>query len=282
MSKLKDRSLYLIITEEFCRGRTAVEVARLAIAGGVDIIQMREKDRPFNELLAKGKELLAVCKGHGVPFIVNDDPELTREIGADGVHLGQEDMRSLPVEKARAILGREAIIGISTHSLEQLRKAQGFDADYIAFGPIFPTKTKDYSIGTSGVREAAAASDKPVFFIGGIDASNLGTLVAEGARRIALIRALAGAGDVRSAAARLKKMLSLTRKKGCGMTIRINGKAEAAGPASNLEELVRARMLSPDKIVVEHNMRIVSKEDWLRTPLEDGDVLEIISFVGGG
>jgi len=205
MNRLKDRNLYLVITEEYCRGRTAVEVARRAIAGGVDIVQMREKDRQRAELIAKGKELLAVCRTGGVPLIINDDPKLALEIGADGVHLGQEDLQRFPIEKARGLVGPDGIIGISTHSLAQFREAEGWDVDYIAFGPVFPTKIKDYSIGTSDVKTAASSAKKDIFFIGGINLSNVKKLSVEGCRKIAVIRAITEAEEIEDAARLLKK-----------------------------------------------------------------------------
>ena len=203
--RINDSSLYLIITEEYCCGRPAAEVARRAIAGGVDIIQMREKDKPFNELLAKGKELFSVCKGKGVPFIVNDDPVLARDIGADGIHLGQEDLRRFPIEKARDTLGAGKIIGVSTHSLVQFREAQGWGVDYVAFGPVFPTKTKDYSIGTSDIKAVALPVKKSVFFVGGIDMSNIRQLLTGGCRNIAVMRAITEAENIEDAARCLKK-----------------------------------------------------------------------------
>ena len=100
MQKIKEYSLYLIITEEYGRGRSALEIARAAIAGGVDIIQMREKNKPRPELIELGKKLSDLCRDNGVIFIVNDDPEIAKETGADGVHLGQEDIKKHSVEAA--------------------------------------------------------------------------------------------------------------------------------------------------------------------------------------
>ncbi len=282
MRKIKENNLYLVITEEYCKGRSAAYVAREAIAGGVDIVQMREKNKPRGELLSKGRELLSVCRASGIPLIINDDPELACDIGADGVHLGQEDLAKCPIEAVRDILGADKIVGVSTHSLDQFRQAHSMDVDYLAYGPIFPTRTKDYCIGTSGMNEAARSAKKPVFFIGGIDLSNVSAALASGAGRIALIRAIAASDDVRAAAALFKEALSRPQMKGNTMTIRINGKTASPGAASNIDELIRTRMLSPDKIVIEHNRRVVPKEEWARTALNDGDALEIISFVGGG
>ena len=204
MRKIKDYSLYLVITEECCLGRDPLEIARRAIAGGVDIIQMREKNRPRAELVALGKRFAKLCKASGVTFIVNDDPMLSLEVNADGVHLGQEDITRFSIRTARDIVGPERMIGISTDSLAQFEKANVEDADYIAFGPIFPTTVKNYSVGTASIKTVLAVARRPVFFIGGINFSTLPVALAEGVRNIALIRAIAEADDVTAATKRFK------------------------------------------------------------------------------
>lgn len=207
MDKIDSRSLYLIITEEFGRGRTGVEIARKAIAGGVDIIQMREKNKPHDELVAKGKALLAVCREAGVPFIVNDDPRLAGEIGADGVHLGQEDIKQFSVKAAREMLGKDSIIGISAGSLDQLKEARRFNVDYIGFGPVFHTRIKEGSVNKDDIKKAVGSTRTPIFFIGGIDLHTVDTVIAGGGRRIAVITAIMESEDIEGAARRLKKKL---------------------------------------------------------------------------
>jgi len=196
MNKIKDHSLYLVISEECCMGRDALEIAERAIDGGVDIVQMREKNKPATELLRMAKKLSALCKYKGVLFIVNDDPLLAREADADGVHLGQEDMEKFPIKEARGIIGSDKIIGVSTHSIKQFIQANDGPADYLAFGPIFETRTKDYHIGVGDVEEVARMAKKPVFFIGGINFSNIGDLLKMGAKRIALIRGITEADNI--------------------------------------------------------------------------------------
>jgi len=212
MGKIKNNSLYLIITEEYGRGRSAAEIAKKAIAGGVDMIQMREKNRPREELIKIGKSIAALCGDKNVTFIVNDNPLLAKELGADGVHLGQEDMKLYPINKVRKLIGKNKIVGLSTHSLDQLAKANEDDCDYIAFGPIFPTKTKDYSIGTKDVRRVLEIAGKPVFFIGGINLSNIDTLLGKGAKNIAVIRAMLEADDIKTMAEDFKCRLTENRK----------------------------------------------------------------------
>jgi len=208
---LKNRRLYLVLTEEYGDGRPLLQVAEEAIAGGIDILQMREKSKPWEELIQLGSALAALCRKSGVTFIVNDDPLLAAELDADGVHLGQEDLVRYPVAEARRILGRDRIIGLSTHSVEQFRRANDLDADYLAFGPIFPTRTKDYSIGTGDMGEVLRLASKPVVFIGGVNTANLGILLEQGVTFVALIRDLMEAEDVAARARWYKDQLKKAR-----------------------------------------------------------------------
>ncbi|MDP3788798.1 MAG: thiamine phosphate synthase [Candidatus Omnitrophota bacterium] len=212
MGKIKDHSLYLVISEECGKGKTALEIAAFAISGGVDIIQLREKNRSRNEIVKIGRELSGLCKDKGVIFIVNDDPAIAGEAGADGVHLGQEDIVRNPIKESRKILGEDRIIGISTHSIEQFKAANDENVDYIAFGPIFPTKTKDYFLGADGIEKVLSIAKKPVFFIGGIDLSNIGEVLGKGAKNIALIRGILEAEDITSQVKKFKRLLAMTLK----------------------------------------------------------------------
>ncbi len=195
---LEDGSLYLVLSEEYGNGGSPLEIARCAAAGGVDILQMREKHKTDQERMAMGRDLSLLCRQNGVIFIVNDDPNLAGHLDADGVHLGQEDMACHPIEQVRRIIGTDRMIGVSTHSLEQLRRANALDVDYIAFGPIFPTKTKDYHIGLEDIPAVLAIALRPVIFIGGINTGNLQTLLDEGVRNVALIRDIMQSEDVTS------------------------------------------------------------------------------------
>ena len=212
MKKIKDHSLYLVLSEECGRGRPAIELARLAISGGIDMLQMREKERPCSELIKLGHELCGICKEKKVNFIVNDDPILAKELNADGVHLGQEDVKKHGLTNTRKLLGPDKIIGISTHSLDQFKKANEQDFDYIAFGPIFPTKTKDYFIGTSDVNNILNIAKKPTVFIGGVNIDNVDALLDMGAKNIALIRAILEADDVTAATSIFKEKIELKRE----------------------------------------------------------------------
>lgn len=189
-------------------------IAKQAIAGGVDILQMREKYKSQEELIGLGRRLASLCKENGVTFIVNDDPLLAKKLEADGVHLGQEDLRQYPVNTVRKIIGRDKIIGLSTHCLEQFHRANQMDVDYVAFGPLFPTKTKSYHIGTGDVCRVLQTALKPVVFIGGISTNNLDLLLAAGVSNIALIRDIMQAENVAARTKWYKSRLMTNKRNG--------------------------------------------------------------------
>lgn len=212
MNKIKDYGLYLVISEEYSDGRSAIEIARSAIKGGVDIIQMREKKKTAAELYALGKSLSSLCKASHVTFIVNDDPMLAKEVDADGVHLGQEDIKLFSLEMSRRLLGHKKIIGVSTHSLEQFKEANEKDFDYIAFGPVFRTEIKDQYAGTDDIDKILKIASKPVIFIGGITLSNMDELTQKGARHISLIRGIVQSPDIEEAAKNFRKKLDALKE----------------------------------------------------------------------
>jgi len=214
MQKIKDYSLYLVISEEYGLGRSAVEIAELAISGGADIIQMREKNKDRDELVKLACELSSLCKKKRVIFIMNDDPLIARESNASGVHLGQEDMLKYSLTETRNIIGNGKIIGVSTHSLAELEKANECDVDYIAYGPIFPTETKRYFLGTKDIKEALKIAKKPVVFIGGINLSNLDEVLKQGAKNIAVIRGIIQAEDIMIMARNFKDRLIREKEDG--------------------------------------------------------------------
>lgn len=204
---IRPYSLYLVITEKYGRSRSSFEIASAAIAGGVDIIQMREKDRPRGKLIDMGKRLYRICSANNVKFIVNDDPIVAAESGADGVHLGQDDMAEYSIKEARRIVGSDKIIGVSAHSLEMIKRADSEDTDYIAFGPVFPTEIKAGCVGTECIERALSITRKPLFFIGGIDLCNIDGLLSMRAQNIALIRAISQADDITAKTRAFKEKL---------------------------------------------------------------------------
>jgi len=184
MFKINDYSLYLVISEECAHPKHSKEIASEAISGGVDIIQMREKNKTQKELISLGVILCKLCKANDKIFIVNDDAFVAKEVEAAGVHLGQEDMQKFSIDSTRKIVGSKTAIGLSTHSLKQFEEANDEEnVDYIAFGPVFATKTKNYSIGTNDIEKVLERAVKPVFFIGGINLSNMDELLSLGAKK---------------------------------------------------------------------------------------------------
>jgi thiamine-phosphate pyrophosphorylase len=191
-----DRRLYLITPAR----RDLGAFLEAAIRGGVDIVQVREKELPDRELLRVLEGARETTRELGVPLVVNDRPDLAVLCGADFVHVGQGD---LPVEAARRFgLG----VGLSTHTRREIDSA---DADYIGVGPVYATPTKEgrQPVGLELVRYAAERARAPWFAIGGIDASNVGEVVAAGARRIAVVRAIGEADDPERAASDLRGAL---------------------------------------------------------------------------
>ena len=202
-TRLQEAVLYLVCST--CPGGRALEaVLAPALAGGVDIVQLRDKEAGRDELLAAAAIARRLCDETGALLILNDRPDLVREAGADGCHVGQDD---IDVPEARALAGDGAIVGQSTHFPGEIDAASA--ADYIGVGPVFSTPTKPGrpAVGLELVRFAGAHAPVPFFAIGGIDASNIDAVVDAGARRVAVVRAIADAADPRAAAATLRAAL---------------------------------------------------------------------------
>ena len=202
-ARLQDAILYLVCSLR-PGGRALEDVLAPALAGGVDIVQLRDKDASRDELLAAAGLARRLCDETGALLILNDRPDLVQRAGADGCHVGQED---IDVPEARALAGEGAIVGQSTHFPGEIDAAGA--ADYIGVGPVFATPTKPgrQPVGLELVRFAGAHAPVPFFAIGGIDASNVENVVDAGARRIAVVRAIADAEDPRAAAAALRAAL---------------------------------------------------------------------------
>ena len=190
--------LYLV-----CAEQTDAFLER-ALRGGVDIVQLRLKDVRDETIVATARRYAAVCHAHDVPLILNDRPDLVAEAGADGVHVGQDDMA---VAQARALVGPDRLLGLSTHSPAQIDGAAAeAEIDYIGVGPVHATPTKPGrpAVGLDLVRYAADHAATPFFAIGGIDAGNAGTVREAGATRIAVVRAITDAPDPEAAARALR------------------------------------------------------------------------------
>jgi thiamine-phosphate pyrophosphorylase len=188
--------LYAIIDPAQSSDRDCAEVAAALLEAGVRLIQLRDKQASSGELYAAARRLGEAMRRARATFIINDRADVARAMDADGVHLGQDD---LPAEAARALLGNDKVIGYSTHVLDQVREADSSTADYVAFGPIFSTASKqnpDAVVGLEGLREARKATRKPLVAIGGITLKNARAVIEAGADSVAVIRGLVGAPDI--------------------------------------------------------------------------------------
>ncbi|MBA3302494.1 MAG: thiamine phosphate synthase [Acidimicrobiia bacterium] len=176
------------------------------IRGGVDLVQLRDKALEARPLLTRARLALRVCRGLGVPFILNDRPDLALEVGADGVHVGQDDA---PPALVRRIVGDGAIVGLSTHAPAQLDAAAPEPVDYLSAGPVAPTPTKPGRSGTGldYLTYARAHATRPWFVTGGADPGTVGAMVAAGARRVVVVRWLTEASDPEQAARALRSAL---------------------------------------------------------------------------
>ncbi len=197
MKPLADCFLYGILDLGYVAAREAVPMTRALLAGGegVDILQLRAKGWPAEDVLAVARLVRPLCAEGGAPFILNDHPALVPAAGADGAHVGQDDG---PLPGARAAAGAGALVGRSTHSLAQAAGARAEGADYLGFGPLFATPTKpDYpAIGLGDItRVHAGVPDRPVFCIGGVKPENLDRVLAAGARRVVIVSGLLLAVD---------------------------------------------------------------------------------------
>jgi thiamine-phosphate pyrophosphorylase len=195
--RLRSAHLYLV-----CDDQPDEFVAR-ALGAGVDIVQLRMKDASDDAIVAAGRRFASAAAERGALFILNDRPDLVALTGADGVHVGQDDTA---VADARAVVGPNRVVGLSTHSPAQIDAAAGAPADYIGARPVHKTPTKPGrpAVGLELVRYAAANATVTFFAIGGISGANVGTVRDAGARRIAVVRALTEAGDVSLAARTLR------------------------------------------------------------------------------
>ncbi len=196
---MKDHEFYLVTESNLAKGRSNEQIVLEAIAGGVGIVQLREKDWDKETYREEAKKLVKVCHDAGILFVVNDYPDIAKEIGADGLHLGQEDM---PIAEARALVGDSVMIGKSTHSKEQALSAVSEGADYISIGPVYPTRKKPNPVGVTLVKELAPQLSIPFVAIGGIKLDNISDVLDAGAKTCAVISAIVEADDVRAETAK--------------------------------------------------------------------------------
>ena len=203
--------LYAILDLGYVERSAAPRIAEALLNGGIDLLQLRSKNFPAREIEQLAQELHERTVPSRVPLIINDHPEIARNIGAEGVHLGQDDMS---IAEARKIVGSDCAVGKSTHNLDQAIRAFYEGADYIGFGPLFATPTKpDYApIGLSEIEKVHEAVRIPIFCIGGIKLDNLPKVIEAGAQRVVIVSGLLQATDPAAYARAAKQLLNRQSK----------------------------------------------------------------------
>ena len=197
--------LYVLLTEKLCH-LDWLATARAALDGGADCLQLREKDLPDRELADRARRLVDLCRQRDVLLIINDRPDIAVAVGADGVHLGQDD---LPIAVTRRIVGTTGLVGVSTHTIEQASAAADESPDYIAVGPMFAsvTKPQDHIAGPETLAAARRMTSLPLVAIGGIDADNVGRLAGIERCCMCVCSAVISRQDPAAAAAKIREQL---------------------------------------------------------------------------
>lgn len=201
----KHMLLYAVTDRAWVGKETLYQQVEDALRGGVTCVQLREKDMNLEEFLQEAKEIHALCQQYGVPFIVNDNVEVAVACGADGIHVGQEDMAAGDVRRQ---VGDGMILGVSVHTVEEARQAVRNGADYLGLGAVFPTSTKTdvEQMPSKTLRAICDAVDIPVVAIGGINRNNIRKLAWSGVDGVALVSAIFSATDIEAACQELRKL----------------------------------------------------------------------------
>lgn len=200
----KDLLLYAVTDRSWLRNQTLYEQVEEALRGGATFIQLREKKLGYDEFLEEAKQIQKLCKEYKVPFVINDNVEIAKQIGADGVHVGQDDMES---GKVRTLLGEDKIIGVSAHNVEEALLAQANGADYLGVGAVFNTTSKDdvSTLNHEVLKEICKAVSIPVIAIGGINEENVLKLAGTGICGVAVISAIFAKDDIKEATKSLRQ-----------------------------------------------------------------------------
>ncbi|MGI6086736.1 MAG: thiamine phosphate synthase [Kiritimatiellia bacterium] len=206
LRRLRQAGIYLVTSQALSAGRTTLEIAQAALAGGIRLIQLREKELPTREFFRLAEQMRQLTADVGALLIINDRLDIALAVGADGVHLGQED---LPITAARR-LAPDLIIGASTHSIAEAQQAEKDGASYINIGPLFPTQTKQWDgefLGLEGLRRISATVSLPFTVMGGIKPNHIPELRRAGAQIIAVVTAITAASDPERAARELLALM---------------------------------------------------------------------------
>ena len=192
--------------EELCLGRSNMDVAKELIAAGVTIIQYREKHKKWRAKYEEAKAIAQLCHDHNVTFIMNDSTDLAIACGADGIHVGQDDA---PAQIVRQLAGPDVFIGVSTNTIDEMKQALADGADYVGFGPMFPTQSKKDAdeVVTPEAKAYALHYELPVVTIGGVSLENIRSLYDEGFRSFAMISAIVGQKDIKGAVEKIRQTL---------------------------------------------------------------------------
>ncbi|GGE34074.1 thiamine-phosphate synthase [Agaricicola taiwanensis] len=209
MARSFDLSVYLVTDRRLCGDRGMIETVRQAVAGGVTLVQLRDPDASTRELMGDANALQDILRPKAIPLIINDRVDVALAVDADGVHLGQDDM---PAKEARALLGRERIVGLSVGTMEELRASEDSlpYVDYVGIGPVRGTATKPgagQAIGAEGFRAVRERIALPAVAIGGLRSSDAAELLAAGASGLAVVSAICAAPDAAAAARALAQAL---------------------------------------------------------------------------
>lgn len=199
--------LYLVTDRSLSSGRSLEEVVSEAVAGGVTMVQLREKDASTGEFVELAFRLKEILKPYNVPLIINDRVDVALAVDAEGLHIGQSDM---PYEIARKLLGPDKIIGLSVENMDDLLEANRLDVDYVGISPVYGTPTKTDTaepFGLEGLRRAVALSDHPTVAIGGMNAGTIADVIAAGTDGVAVVSAICSADSPRSAAKELLEII---------------------------------------------------------------------------
>lgn len=197
--------LYAVTDRAWTKGQTLPQQVEEALKGGVTCVQLREKDMDDTEFLQEAREILTLCRQYQVPFIVNDNVEVAIACGADGIHVGQEDMAAGEVRRR---IGENMILGVSVHTVEEAQEAVRNGADYLGLGAVFPTSTKTDvdQMPNETLRAICDAVDVPIVAIGGINRGNIGKLAGSGVDGVALVSAIFSAADIEAACRELREL----------------------------------------------------------------------------
>lgn len=201
----KHMLLYAVTDRAWTKEQTLSQQVEQALKGGVTCVQLREKDMSDTEFLQEAREILSLCRQYQVPFIVNDNVEVAIACGADGIHIGQEDMAAGEVRRR---IGEDMILGVSVHTVEEAQEAVRNGADYLGLGAVFPTSTKiDVDqMPNETLRAICDAVDVPIVAIGGINRGNIGKLAGSGVDGAALVSAIFSAADIEAACRELREL----------------------------------------------------------------------------